>query len=338
MLIALLQKVNNFIIINIKGLMKKISLCLSIIFFAVSLSFSQTVREKEKETVLENNIRAKVQYDYKYTNDKPAKTGKLSSKTQFDKNGNVVLKNYYGPKNEIISWEKYEYDSKGNRTLFERSSSTGQYKKESLYDDEDRIVLESGYDGTEPFKTTYKYDNKGRLTEIIYSFSNQVDEKRVYEYEDRKATVKVLAGGKNLLSLIYLTFDDKGNVVKEVIKTVDGKVLETKTYTYSKTSQVLTEEKEKEGNIIYRIFYDYDSNDNLVKVTEESKTKGKFVKKEFTYNSNSKLTEYKWRRKAADDYNIKTYKLDNKGICIEEHTFYPSTKFKSLSKYKYEYY
>ena len=87
-----------------------------------------------------------------------------------------------------------------------------------------------------------------------------------------------------------------------------------------------------------RLTYNYDANDNLLSVSEESLSKKKFIKKSFTYDSKGNLTEYKWHRNAGEPFNVKSFTYDARGICITEHTLYPVTKFERMSKFEYEFY
>ena len=55
----------------------------------------------------------------------------------------------------------------------------------------------------------------------------------------------------------------------------------------------------------------------------------KYDKKVFTYDASGNLKAYKWRRNGSDEFNVKTYTYNTKGICLTEHTFYPKTKYES---------
>ena len=71
---------------------------------------------------------------------------------------------------------------------------------------------------------------------------------------------------------------------------------------------------------------------------KESKSKKKFVKKKFAYDDLGRIIEYQWKRRPDDEYNIKRFKYSNAGVCSEEHTYYPRTDYKLLTKYEYKYY
>ena len=150
--------------------------------------------------------------------------------------------------------------------------------------------------------------------------------------------VDIYTGGASLTSKLKLVYDTKGNIIEQTVLSLNNKVLEKTTYKYDVDSRLLTEEKTANGVLAYRTSYDYDSKGNLLTVSEESSSEKKFVKKSFTYDSAGNLTEYKWHRRPDEPFNVKTFTYDSKGICLTEHTLYPTTKYELMSKFQYEFY
>jgi len=298
----------------------------------------QTLEEREKEIALSNNIKAKLQYDHKYQNGQFEEEGRKASIAIYSTKGELLEKYYLGPKGDTSSWEKYEYDESGNRTLYERESNNSKYKKESKYNENSQAILESGYSGEENFKTTYSYNSEGKPLEIVRYVKNYIEEKMVYEHSGKNATVNIYMKGKTLTSKLKLEYDDKGNIIQETLLSVDNRELENKTFQYNEASQVVVEEKTRAGKFYYRISNVYDPKGNLRKVYEETLAKKKYLKKEYVFSINDNLIEFKWRRNPDEEFNVKNYTYDARGICATEKTFYPNTKFQSMAEYRYIFY
>ncbi|MBN2820019.1 MAG: hypothetical protein JXP36_13670 [Bacteroidales bacterium] len=313
------------------------------IYFFISVCLiafvdGQTLEEKERELYKEHGVKSRTNTDYSFTKGKFSVDGRKTSFSVYDENGFVLKSFSFNPKGDTTSYEKYAYDKNGNRTIYERQSLSGEYKKESEYNTISKLIEEYGYDGSAKFRTVLTYDDKNRVTEIVYYIVDRVDEKRVYTYNGNKASVEILKQGLHLTSSIDLVFNDAQQVISEDYKSIEGKLLESKKYEYSSKGDLIKEEKYKDGNMFYRITYDYDINRNLLAVSEESMSKEKFIKKKYTYDNKNRITEYQWKRNPDDEYNIKVFKYGEKGVCEEEHTFYPKTEYRLLTKYTYEYY
>ncbi len=318
--------------------MKHIQFFLLFILFTYACGFSQTLEEKEIEIAAKNNIRTKIQIDYKFINGVQSTHGIKSSATTYSTKGEILAKNFFNAKNVVVGWEKYEYDARGNRTLYERENTSSKYKKISKYNENNDVVLEAGFNGAENFRNEYSYIAAGKPREIIYSTGSHVEQKLVYRHTGNTAMLEVYTKGTALTSKIRLVYDAKGNIVEETTLSVDGKELERKTYKFTVDSRIIEEEKTQQGKLSYRITYTYDSRGNLTTVYEETPAYRKYEKKVFVYDAAGNLTQYKWRRNSSQDFNMKTYTYNDKGICLTEHTFYPSTKYELLSKFEYEFY
>ncbi len=301
-------------------------------------SYGQLLKELEKQIVAENNIKAKSQYDYKYNNGEPNNKGQLTSISKYDKKGNIIKAEYLDAKGNVIGWEKFEYDENGNRTLYERQSTSGKYKKMSQYDDDNQLEKEAGYNGAENFKNTYKYTSNGKIDLITYEVDNQIDEKRDYEYDGNKANVKIISKSGDLISKLKIIYDENDNILKEITLSTDNKELERKEYKYNSSNKVLEEVKTKNGSFYYKLIYKYNSKGDLISVSEENINEKLFVKKIYEYDGEGNMTVYKWRRRPADEFNSKKYTFNNDGVWLTEHTYYPKTKYEVLSKFKYKYY
>jgi hypothetical protein len=311
---------------------------IAFLLFSVSLNlFGQTIEELEKKIAAENHIRSKIQFDYKYIGGKPSKTGVKSLIKTFSGKGELLEKRVLNNKGIVVGWEKYAYNKAGNRILYERENTNSKYKKESKYDENNNVILEAGFNGAQNFRNEYEYTSSGKVKEIVYLAGNKIEQKIVYEHNGSIAMVSIYAGGNALTSKMKLKYDVNGNIIEEIKQTIEGVELEKKIYKYNSAGQILQEEKTRQGSFNYRLIYVYDTRGNLLKLSEETKSKKKYDKKVYTYDSAGNLTEYKWRRNPSDEFNVKKYTYNSRGICLTEYTFYPKTKYELLSKFEYEY-
>jgi len=318
--------------------MKKLITIFVVITCVFSQTFGQTLKKKEEELFKANNVKAQIKYDYKYVKGKLSSPGIKAAMNVYDEEGRLLEKNSFNPKGTVVFKEVFKYDSKGNRTFYERKGTTGEYKKESDYDEESRLLSEKGYDGSASFRTEYKYNSDNRVTEITYFALNTVDEKRVYTYTGDKAVVEILKGGKNLISKLELLFDKNNNVLEEVVIGPDNKVLEKKLYSYNEQGDIVNEKKYRGSTLFYDVDYSYNDKGDLVTISESSNNDKPFIKKRYTYDNLGRVIKYEWKRNSGDDYNTKDFKYGSEKVCTEVVTFYPKTKYKLLSRYKYEFY
>jgi hypothetical protein len=318
--------------------MRQFTFIIYIIIFIPTFLTGQTLDNREKKIASQNQILSKTQWDYSYVNGVISKQGIKISITKYNKSGDIIEEDLLNNKEVVTSWEKYEYDANGNKTLYERSGNSGKYSKAYKYDAKNNLILEAGFNGAENFRNTYDYNLSNKLEILIYSVNNKVEEKRIYTYSGNGCLISIYTGGQTLTSKLKLLYDNRQNVIEESFLSLDDKVTEKKSYKYNTLFQITEEEKNQGGVLNYRITNTYDIQGNLLTVSEETKANKKYIKKSFTYDSLGNLTEYKWRRAPDDEFNSKTYTYNSKGICLTEHTFYPNTKFELMSKYEYEYY
>ena len=305
--------------------------------FSLCLSFAQTLEEKEKELFKKYKVKERTTINYNYVNGVKVSKGVKSSTSIYNSQGLVLSTNIFDKEGIVITSEKFGYDEHENRVLYERQGKR-TYKKESEYNDEDNVILETGYDGSSAFKTVYVYSTNNKVSYIKYYDNNTLGEKRVYEYTGAKAKVKILDRGKYLKSTIQLSFNAKNQIIEEIFYSLEGAELEKRTIAYNSKGQIQKEEKFRKGKLAYRLTYHYNANNEMVKLTEESPSKGKLDKKLYSYDNMSRVVEYKWKRKPAEEYNVKTYKYGANGVCVEEFTHYPNSNYKILSKYEYKFY
>lgn len=316
--------------------MKQIYTFVILALFLSSNLYSQAIEELEKKIAAQNGISSKTRIDYKYTSGKVTSQGIKSSITSYNRDGNILKIESFNPKGMLTGTEKYAYDSKGNRTLFERGG-TSKYKKQTQYNGQNKILLEAGFNGSENFRNEYTYSTNGKLSEILYKVGTRIQQKLVYDHSSNTTLVSVYTKGVTLTSKIKMVYDAKGNLLAESTLSTSGKELEKKVYKYTTNSKLSEETKTRDGSFYYTITYAYNPAGDLTKVAEETLAKKKYTKKEYVYDGKGNLIHYKWRRNPDVDFNMKTYTYNSKGICLTEHTFYPKTKFELLTKFEYQF-
>lgn len=319
--------------------MKTIIIYIFISVISIAWLSGQVIEHKEIELFKKYGVKERVKYDYKYTNGKMAKQGLKSNTNVYNRDGLVLNVTSYSGDGDVSRQEKFGYDQNGNRIMYERKSMRGDYKKDTEYDDE-KVILETGHDGSAAFKTVYKYNNANRVAEIEYYSDNLflIEEKRIYKYTGNKAVVQILAKGKTLKSTVNLVFNSSNQIIEETYLSLEGVELEKRMVTYNSNGNLSKEEKYRGGKRAYTTFYVYNAKGELVKLIEDTPSKGKFDKKLYTYDVQGRVIEYKWTRKPGQEFNVKTFKYGSNGVCSEEHTLYPATDYQILSKYEYSFY
>lgn len=314
-----------------------LKICLAFIYF--STTAQSNFDSKTTKKIAENKVRAITNYNHQYSGGQPSGSGQKTAYTTYNPSGFITEMKAFNRKGDVINVEKYNYDQAGNRTLYERykGGSLG-YRKISQYNSNGDITLETGFNGTQKFKNVYNYNPDGSLKEIIYYTSNIIDEKRVYEHSNNIAKIKVYNSGNLNITNLTLTYDSKGNLLEETVCTPNNIELEKKIYKYNGNSQVLSEAIYRQGKLIYETINTYNQKGDIIEIAQKYAGQSKYIKKSYSYDHNSNLTELKWRRNADDKFNIKSYKYNENGLCISENTFYAQSENQTLTKYTYEYY
>jgi len=318
--------------------MKRLNILFIFLYCISCTIYSQSTEEREKKIIIRNNIKTKIQWDFSFDKAIQSEQGKKISVTTYSKSGDIMEENTLDNKGQVIGWEKYQYNDKGDRMFYERVNGVNKYNKTFQYDARNNVVQESGFNGAENFKNNITYDPKGKPVQIIYSINDHLDEKRLYEYIGTVSIISIYKIGNVLSSKLKLVYDEKGNIIEETMYSMDNKELEKKILSYDNASRQIAEEKIKGGIFFYKLTNTYNFKGDILTVSEENTTDKKFVKKSYDYDVNENLIEYKWRRNPNDEFNVKTYTYDSKGMCQTEHTYYPATKFELLTKYEYEFY
>ena len=330
-------KTIDFFVKNLSISMKS-SLILALML-VITQTYSQIPDDlKVREDIARNKVKNQISWDYKYTKDKPEKTGVKTSVTTYSADGSVSQVNAFNPKGAVLHTEKYAYDSRGNKTEYNRTSGENSYQKKYTYNDKDQLTEESGFDGVENFRNVYTYNAAGEMSEIRYMKKSVLQEKRVFVKDNTSTQVSVYNAAGALISKLVLKYDGKGNLVEEAVYGLNQKELEKKTYHYDDKRNLKEEARYKLDKITLKTTYNYNTSGSLLEIQEEAPGVPRYIKKSLTYGTKGNLIEIKWRRKGTEEFNRITYLYDDRGLCISADTYYPATKYRVLTKYTYEYY
>ncbi|NBC81922.1 MAG: hypothetical protein GVY19_00935 [Bacteroidetes bacterium] len=315
--------------------------CLTIVFILITYGLSlsqQDIDEKHHKRIAQLGLSKQINWKHNYVNDKPAKNGTKTSETSFDNKGNVIQIISFLDNGEIKSKEIYNYNLRGERIEYTKYQGNSiKYQKKTEYNN-DKIVRETGYNGSEEFTNVYSYNTDGKVSKIEYqSGSGTTLEIREFTYDANTTYVNVMMPNGTVNQRIAITKDDQGNILEEKSYTANNAVIDKKTYKYNQEELPVEESKfGGENTLRYKYIYNYNNNGDITEFIEQNPHDGKFTKKKYTYDANGNLTVLEWRRKPDNEFNSMTYTYDSKGLRTSVETNMPSIKFKLLNKFTYE--
>lgn len=321
--------------------MKKGFIVQIFLFFSFAVWSQPSIDKKLRDNIADNKIKSQTSWEYKYSGDQPESTGTRTSSTKYNTSGDATEITTYNPKGIVMNVEIYRYDGAGNKLEYSRYAGGNErqvaYQKISTYDAHNNVAEEKGFDGVEKFSNLYSYDEQGSVREIAYTKNGILKEKRVFLKDGTKTTVSIYNSSGKMISRLLLTFDIKGNLLEETVYGMNQDILERKTFDYDEKKNIRRESKYRLNKMTLRTTYNYNEAGDLSEILEEGTDGVKFAKKSISYNGRGYIKEIKWRRKASEDFNTITYFYDAKGICIQSETVYPSTHYRALTKYVYEF-
>ncbi|OFY54765.1 MAG: hypothetical protein A2Y87_05025 [Bacteroidetes bacterium RBG_13_46_8] len=321
--------------------MKKGLIILFLSLFSIVAWSQPSIDKKLRDNIADHKIKSQTCWEYKYSGDQPGETGIRTSATKFNASGDATEILTYNPKGIVMNVERYRYDEYGNKLEYSRftGGNEGQiaYQKIAAYDSRNNVIEEKGFDGVEKFSNHYTYDAQGNVTEILYHKNGILKEKRVFLKDSLQTNVSIYNASGKMISRLLLTFDNRNNLMEEIVYGINKDIIERKTFDYDEKKNIRRESKYKLNKMTLRTTYNYNDAGDLYEIIEEGTGGVKFVKKSVSYNSRGYITEIKWRRKAGEDFNSIIYYYDEKGICTQSKTLYPSTQYRALTKYEYEF-
>jgi hypothetical protein len=294
------------------------------------------------DIISKNKIKSQTNWLFNYNGDKLQQTGKKTSLIRYNHKGRIESSITYNAINgEISTRETYKYDRYNHRIEYIRysgESSNASYEKYASYNSHGDILKEWGFDGSSKFENKFSYSSPGKLKTIEYMVNNQLTEKRKFTHNGHITNVQIYNVSNTLISKLKLTYDSKGNLTEELTLSANGDILDKKKMVYNSSSRLISEARYKGNKLISQTIYTYDTKGNLLSIVEDNPNIGKFEKKKFTYDTNSNLKQLLWRRRPSEKFNEKSYNYNQQGLCTDEITYYPGTKYKALTKYTYDFF
>ena len=141
--------------------MKQLSIIFILISYTLSLTAQANFDEKDRERISKNKVKIQNQWSYDYKDGKPSTKGYISAQNLFDSNGNLIQIINYKSDGSITSVVTYTYNRKGNRASYTRYKGNKKqltYSQKYTYDDKDKKIAESGFDGMSNYLNTFIYE------------------------------------------------------------------------------------------------------------------------------------------------------------------------------------
>jgi hypothetical protein len=309
--------------------------------FIYACSWAQDNSATDIESFKNNKIKMQVVYEYEYVKGNPSSTGKKIQEIFFDVDGNRIQEINFRYNGTIHCINTYKYDLKGNKIeyiKYEGNKEKMIFRQFFQYNDKGNVITESGFNGVENYKTTFKYDPNGKITEVVYFLDNKLDEKRTFSYSNKTSELSVMDATLQVSYKINYTYNDKMQVVKEEKVDNIGFVSKRVLYTYDAKGNQTVEEKYLNGKFASKITNTYDSKNRIVQVYSELMPGQRFLTREYTYSQNGLLEEEKYRNTAAKDFSKNSYKYMENGVCKSMDSFYASYNEQVMYVYNYEKY
>ena len=298
---------------------------------------------KERESMAKAKVKTQTQWTHDYVDGKPSNKGYRASVTRYNALGNITEIVNYNEEGKIISVVVYQYDNRENRVNYERYEGNREklkYSQRIVYDSKGNKTREYGFDGATAYSNTFQYDASGKISEITYTVDNALVEKRKLTYSGNKTDIQVFDAGNKLTYRQENSYNDKGLLLSEIKTGGQGNVVHTLDMQYNTTDDLTEETKKRADNRIdYQKFYQYDSENRLIKIETASADGSKFVSHEYKYNSSGNVSVETWKKtERAKEYSSKKFTYDAKGLYTEVDCFFATYPLNSLYKYSYEFF
>jgi hypothetical protein len=166
-----------------------------------------------------------------------------------------------------MEWIKLKYYDNGNMKLKHIKRANGYDKKYYFNKRGKARKTVIKYDGIKKIEKRY-YDKFGELKKKVEFKNGKKVEKTIFDnkYDDKGNLVKTIV--KDKYDTFIFEYNKEGKKTKYVSKYPDGDIETWREYKYNeKGRQILWIGKDSEGNVIakYKTKYKYDENGNLIK-------------------------------------------------------------------------
>ena len=322
--------------------MKKLFILFLIMFLAFSNEVSAQLPDAlEKNTIINQNIKAQIQVNFKYKDREPSEEGYKNAFKEFDRNGNVIKEEYYrrGDINQELSYKYNKNQDKTEYVNYSVEEDEVRFKQTIDYNSDGKKTRESRFNGSEHRVINYQYNDEGKLTKIIKKDQDgNLVERRLFSYEANNAKIRVLDPQDQLTLRIVNKYDDNGNHTEYLEFNTEGKRIKKISYKFDGNNNKVEEIKYQKGNFIYRKEFEYNGSNQLVEIKKEQPKGEIHISKIFEYNSNGHLSKEMWYDSRADDYSSKKYFYNDRGIVEKAEVYYAVYDYKVLYRYNYKFY
>ena len=300
--------------------------------------------EKERQRIVDSNIKAVVQWTHRFTQGKPNPTGYKTSETFYDKKGNPIEVINYRSNGEVSSRLLYKYNDQNLRTEYvlyqkdDKNQLQVSYKQTFHYNSKGLKTHEIVFDGVAGFRIVNNYFPNDQLKEIIkYGVGNKIDEKWEYSYSNNAHEIKIYIPENNLSSVVQKKFDAKGNLLEEVKLDGKGKELKKSTFVYDSKFRMVEMAEYFSGVLSKKMHYKYNNLDLVEEVMQEGADGKKFTQANYSYDTKGNLLEEKWSEDNSSEYSRKQSRYDKGGNLVEVDSYFAPYKYRVFYKYTYEY-
>jgi YD repeat-containing protein len=200
----------------------------------------------------------------------------------FNTNGYQTKRVIYDDYGFLVGTQTYAYDALGRLTeeLLNDEENSPLAKDVYSYDADSKLATKLSYEGTSPraLKQTYVYDSRGKMIDEVLSYLNKPAGKTAFKYDERGRLSEVVfytsKGERGVASvgpcfgahrLVY-KYDGRGRIVEVQAFEPDNSLKRKTTYSYDDRGNVLEESRaDSSSSTVFIHSYEFDSHSNWVK-------------------------------------------------------------------------
>ncbi|MBI5542093.1 MAG: hypothetical protein HY951_18700 [Bacteroidia bacterium] len=220
---------------------------------------------------------------------------------------------------ETYMKECHEYDENGKEIARERYFSSDSLEEKTLtkYNEEGLIVEEIniGEDGEVNDKTAIHRDSNGLPTEIIVEYLDGSKTIKTYSRQDNNKTTIVteVSDEGEFEGKVRVKVDDKGHIVENAVLSENDELVEQHLYEFDEKGNILKELVFEKSQMISETKYIYDENMNLVKRIMLNPSGDTIDWAIFRYDANGNISEQQY-----GDHTLYKLEYNEKGKVVKE--------------------
>ena len=315
------------------------------LIFAPLILSAQLDRESiERQRMATNKIEQCTQYTHKYTKDKPAPKGYITSVTTYNRSGNPLLIINYRANGEESSRLYYTYNDLGQRLEYRKEEPVDKqgkmkisFKQVFTYDAKGYKKTETGFDGSANYRVVYNYLPNGKLSDITrFNADNSVAERWIYSYNGNKLQIRVTPKSGAAYT-IEKEYDNNENLLKDVQIGADGKEMRKLVYTYDAQNRIETETESYAGEFRHVLKYIFNAKGQLIRILKKESSVGKeLVNNDYSYDNEGNLVTEQWNDGDPDTFSKKDSEFDAAGNMVKVDSYYAPYKYRVMYSYQYK--